>query len=123
MGEHGSAQGTEKSLPLEEPTAWWVVPGVDNSDLTQRDRFPGQPCLTYGLELGGMPVTLPRQIPICGRLLEGIPSVAVTAMWNACPWRVWSESNPRHLLSVKLIMPRSSECLGARDPVRSADFM
>lgn len=60
---------------------------------------------------------------VSGCFLEGIPRVTPIAIWKSCLRRVLSERNVRPLLSVKLIMLQSSECLGALNPESSADFM
>ena len=54
---------------------------------------------------------------------DGIPSLPLMAVWKSCLWSVLSEGNLRHLLSVKLIMLQSTECLGALNPECSADLM
>lgn len=120
----GCVQGIENVWQLKETTAWWgVIRGQLLGALVLWNRFLGQPCVTYGIGALGMPVTLPEPIPVCSCFLEVIPSLSCAAIWKSCRGRVLSQGDLRHLLSVKLIMLQSSECLGPLNPECSADFM
>lgn len=117
-----------KGFQLMESSGWGIVRhGQQLVVLMLWNRFLGESSLLFRLSAQRLPMTPLQANLASGCFLEGVPScffqLSLAASWKSCLWRILSEGNLRHLMSVKLIMLQFSECLGALNLECSADFV